>query len=107
MDNDALPLKEGDHGPYGALASRSLPEGLAILFMPSLAALLCRAEELKGTPLTEEQVLRLRDASLAVITPADVASATVGQRGYAEVDSASAWKSWQAIRKGTESPPDR
>jgi hypothetical protein len=92
------PLKEGDHGPYGTLAERPLPAGLAVLFMPSLAALLTRAEELKGSPLTEEQVIRVRDASQAVVTRADAAAATVEQRGYAEVDRLRPWETWRAIR---------
>ena len=92
------PLMEGDHGPYGALSDRPLPDGLAILFIPALAALLTRAEELKGAPLTEEQVLRIRDAAVAVVTRADSAAATIEQRGYPEVDPTNAWPSWQAIR---------
>ena len=100
VENTGRPLKEGDHGPYGELAGRTLPDGLAFLFMPSLAALLDRAEQLKGAALTEEQVLRVRDAALVVVTPADVASATEAERGYAEVDRANPWASWQAIREG-------
>jgi hypothetical protein len=98
VESNVRPLKEGDHGPYGSLAGRPLPDGLAILFIPSLAALLTRAEELKGSPLTEEQVVLIRDASQAVVTHADAAAATVQQRGYAEVDPHRPWESWQAIR---------
>ena len=32
------PLKEGDHGPYGTLATRPQPDGLTITFMPALSA---------------------------------------------------------------------
>jgi hypothetical protein len=94
------PLKEGEGGPYGPLAGRPLPGGLAILFMPSLAALLDQAEQLTGSPLTEEQVIRIRDAAGAVVTHADVAAAVVRQRGYAEVDPANPFESWQRIRGG-------
>jgi hypothetical protein len=100
MENLKQPLKEGDHGPYGELAIRPLPDGLTLLFMPSLAALLERAEQLKGAPLSEDQVSRVRDAAQAVVTQADVAAAVVAQRGYAEVDPARAWESWQALRAG-------
>jgi len=92
------PLKEGEHGPYSILASRPLPDGVTILFMPALSALLTRAEQLKGSPLTEEQVLRIRDGALAVVTRGDAAAATIEQRGHPEVDPTSAWQSWQAIR---------
>jgi hypothetical protein len=53
VENLKQPLQEGDHGPYGELAIRPLSDGLALLFMPSLAALLARAEQLNGAPLTE------------------------------------------------------
>src|SRR5262245_43478329 len=94
------PLKEGDHGPYGTLSGHPLPDGLAMLFIPSLAALLTRAEELKGSPLTEERGIRIRDAAQAVVTLADAAAATVEQRGYPEVDPLNPLQSWQAIRGG-------
>jgi hypothetical protein len=81
VDSNDQPLKEGDHGPYGTLSGRPLPDGLAFSFMPSLAALLTRAEELRGAPLTEEQVILIRDASQAVVTRADAADATAEQRG--------------------------
>jgi hypothetical protein len=97
------PLKEGDHGPYGSLSARPLREGLAILFVPALSALLTRAEQLKGSPLTEDQVLRVRDVAVAVVTRADSAAAVVGERGYPEVDPAAAWSSWQAIRRSDPS----
>ena len=100
MDQMEQPLTEGDGGPYGDLARRVLPEGLVLVFMPSLAALLDQAEELAGAPLTEAQVLRIRDAALAVVTPAQVAAAVEQSRGYAEVDAAQPWESWQAIRGG-------
>ncbi|HEY1186565.1 MAG TPA: hypothetical protein VGE74_02860 [Gemmata sp.] len=51
-------------------------------------------------PLTEEQVLHIRDAAHAVVSPARPASAVDQRRGYADVDPADAWKSWQAIRRG-------
>jgi hypothetical protein len=94
------PLKDGDHGPYGELAVRPLPGGSAFLFIPSLAALLDAAEQLKGGPLTEEQVRRVRDGAIVVVTPRDVAAATVAGRGYDEVDPADPWTSWQTVRGG-------
>jgi hypothetical protein len=99
------PLKEGDHGSYGTLSGRPRPDGLAILFVPALSALLTRAEQLKGAALTEEQVLRVRDAAVAVVTRADAAAATIAQRGYPEVDPENVWPSWQAIRAKTAGEP--
>jgi hypothetical protein len=99
METSDRPLKEGEGGRYGDLAHRALPDGLALVFMPSLVALLGRAEELTGVPLTEEQVVRIRDAALVVVTQAQPATAVEGARGYTDVDPASPWESWQAIRR--------
>jgi hypothetical protein len=92
------PLEEGEHGPYADLAGRALPDGLVLLFIPSLAALLARAEELKGSPLTEEQVIRIRDASQVIVSPPQPTAAVEQRREYADVDPANPWESWQAIR---------
>jgi hypothetical protein len=67
--------------------------------MPSLAALLGRAEELTGEPLTQEQVIRIRDAALVVVTPARPAAAVEDARGYSDVDPTRPWESWDAIRR--------
>jgi hypothetical protein len=100
------PLKEGEGGPYGDLAGRPLPDGLVLVFMPSLAALPGRAEQLKGSPLTEEQVLRVRDAATVVVTGLGPAAAVAEGRGHADADPANPWESWQAIRGGSASTPE-
>jgi hypothetical protein len=100
VENVRPPLKEGEHGPYGALAGRALPEGLVLLFMPSLAAILAHAEQLKGALLTEQEVFRIRDAAQVVVTLPQPAAAVEERRGYADVEPANAWESWQAIRGG-------
>jgi hypothetical protein len=97
---ESEPLKGGDHGAYADLAARALPEGLVIQFIPSLAALLTRAEQLKGAPLTESEVARVRDAAPAIVSRADAAEAVTESRGYADVDPANVWESWQAVRGG-------
>lgn len=93
-------VKEGDHGCYCDLASGRRGDDLSIVFMPSLAALLEYAEQLKRIPLSEEEVVRIRDQAVVVATKADVAAAVVEQRGYPDVDAADPWRSWQAMRKG-------
>jgi hypothetical protein len=49
------------------LAARPLPDGLTIPFMPAPSALLTRAEQLKGSLLTDEQALGIRDVAAAVV----------------------------------------
>jgi hypothetical protein len=91
-ENVGKPLREGEGGPDGSLANRPLPEGLALVFMPSLAELLARAEQLKGAALTEEQVVKVMHAASAVVTKENVAEAVIKERGYAEVDPGKPWE---------------
>ncbi len=48
-------LHEGESGEYGTLARRPLSAGLSLVFVPSLAALLIRAQQINGAALTESQ----------------------------------------------------
>ena|SRR5262245_6929996 len=92
-------LHVGDSGAYGELAKRPLPEGLSLVFVPSLAALLMRAQQLNdGAALTEAQVLRIRDGSMVMVVPRDAARAVEEQRGYADIDAADAWHSWLQLQ---------
>jgi len=100
MGDTEGPLKEGDHGAYGGLAGRTLPGELVLLFIPSLAALLGQAEQLKGGPLTEEQVLRIRDAAQVVVTLPQAAAAVEARRGHPDLNAANPWESWQDVRGG-------
>ena len=91
------PLKEGDNGCYSELASRRVDDELVLIFMPTLAALLGHAEQLKGTSLSETEVVRIRDQAIVVATRPDVAHAVARQRGYADIDGADPWRSRQEI----------
>jgi hypothetical protein len=74
-------------------------EPLVPVFMPPLAALLIHAEDLKGSPLSEDEVLRIRDEALCVMTRRDVAQATAASRGYDDLDPEKCWPGWQALRR--------
>jgi hypothetical protein len=87
-------LKFGDSGAYGELVQRPLPEGLVLVFVPSLAALLAQAQELNGGALTEAQVLRIRDGSKVMVAGPDQVRAVEEARGYIDIDAADAWQSW-------------
>ena len=85
-------LKLGDFGPYGELVQR--PQGLSLVFVPSLAALLLQAQQLNGGALTEAQVLRIRDGSKVMVVGLDEVRAVEEARGYIDIDAADAWQSW-------------
>jgi hypothetical protein len=87
-------LHPGDSGEYGEIAKRPLPEGLVLVFVPSLTALLLRAQELNGGALNERQVLAIRNGSKVIVVHREVARAMEEQRGYADIDAADVWQSW-------------
>ena len=94
-------LEFGESGEYGALVKRPLAEGLALVFVPSLAALLTRAQQLSGAALTEDQVLRIRDAAAVMVVGHDHVRAVEEERGYADIDAANAWQSWLRLQEAT------
>lgn len=71
---------------------------LVIVPVPSLVATLLRAERDKGGPLTESEVLAIRDKCPSVAMPVDVAAKVSAERGYDDIDPENAWEEWQAIR---------
>lgn len=64
---------------------------LVPVFMPALVALLLRAEESKGEPLTEQEVIAIRDEANCVMMPAAQAKKQEESRGYPDVDPENCW----------------
>ncbi len=73
-------------------------EHLHIVPVPSLVATLLRAEQDKGEPLTEEEVLKIRDGCPSVAMTDEMLSKVVARRGYDDIDPEHAWEEWQGIR---------
>jgi hypothetical protein len=97
MTEDVRPLVLGDTGPYADIVARPLPEGLVLLFMSSLAGLASRAEQLKGSPLTREELLRIRDRAAVLVSEPERAQAVGERRGYADLGPADPWADWLAL----------
>jgi hypothetical protein len=74
------------------------PSDQILVFIPALAPLLARAEQLKGAPLTEAEVLRIRDAANCIRMAPEHARNIEEQRGYADLDPDNAWLEWQHLR---------
>ena len=68
------------------------------VFIPALVALLLRAEQGKGSPLSEREVLDIRDRGACVMLPADKVAAMAEGRGYNDIDPEDAWAGWQRAR---------
>jgi hypothetical protein len=74
-------------------------EELVFVFMPSLVANLISKEREKGFPLTESEVIAIRDGAHVVASPMDVAEKVTEQRGYDDIDPENVWTEWQEFRK--------
>ena len=75
-----------------------ISEKLVPLFMPKLAQMLYYAETEKGSPLTEAEVIAVRDNAVAVMVRESAALAMAEKRG-ADIDPENVWLEWQAVRK--------
>jgi len=71
---------------------------LVIIFSPPLVTLLLAAERQQGRPLTERQVIDLRDDATCLRVPLAVAEAMEQERGYADLDPERCWDEWLAVR---------
>jgi hypothetical protein len=71
---------------------------LVIQCNPALVAVLLRKEKDKGSPLTQQEVLEIRDKASAVAVPYDLRHIFEESRGYADIDPENAWEEWQSVR---------
>jgi hypothetical protein len=62
-------------------------------------AVLRSAELEKGSALTEEEVIAIRDGASCITMPERVARRVIESRGYDDIDPGNAWEEWQNIRK--------
>jgi hypothetical protein len=69
------------------------------VFMPALVILLLDAERRKGTPLTEEEVLAIRDKGVCMMMQVERAIALDEKRGYNDLDPERVWEQWQDARR--------
>ena len=94
----AEPLKELEVGSYAEIAARPNPQHFVIQPMPALVAILLSVEKKKGSPLTKQEVVTLRDKMTVVVTaPADAKAIDDG-RGYKDIDPSHAWEEWRVVR---------
>lgn len=77
-------------------------EKLFIVPVPALVATLLAAERGKGAPLTEEEVLQIRDRAPSIAMPAHAYRAVINARGYDDIDPENVWEEWQLARKSLE-----
>ena len=73
-------------------------ERLIPVFMPSLVSVLLHHERDKGAPLTEAEVIAIRDKSIAVMLRESVAVEMARKRGYDDINPERCWSQWQRVR---------
>jgi hypothetical protein len=73
-------------------------EPLVLVFIPTLVSILWRAETDKGSPLTEREVIAIRDGATCITVPYSVAEASEEQRGYPDIVGEDCWSEWQRAR---------
>jgi uncharacterized protein YegJ (DUF2314 family) len=76
------------------------------MFMPSLGAILISAEDKKGEPLTEDEVLSIRDNATCIMMTAPDAAKMAESRGYTDIDPDNCWYDWQMLRRELDRKPD-
>lgn len=81
-------------------------EPLVPVFIPALGALLIRAEDLKGEPLSPDEVRRIRDQSACIMMKIKDARKLAESRGYRDIDPENCWFDWQHLRRELGRKPD-
>ena len=71
---------------------------LIIYPIPSLVATLLNRETAKGSPLTEEEVIQIRDSCPAIALTQEDARRVDESRGYLDIDPEHCWEEWQRVR---------
>ncbi len=73
-------------------------DNLRPLFVPPLALVLAQAEKLKCEPLTEPEVMLIRDGCIAMMVPADHLPEMAKTRGFIDVVPENCWADWHRLR---------
>ena len=72
--------------------------GLVIVPVPALVVTLKHAEDRKGSPLTESEVLAIRDSAPCIAMRQAEAAEVSEARGYSDIDPLRCWEDWQQVR---------
>ena len=71
---------------------------LVLVFVPALVAVLKAAEDNKGAPLTQDEVIDIRDHAVCMAVSFQTALEMEAERGYADIAPETAWDDWCALR---------
>lgn len=71
---------------------------MKVVFIPPLIAVLISKEQEKGSALTEQEVLAIRDDSTAVVLDMQATLQLAIDRGYHDIDPEKCWQQWCKYR---------
>lgn len=71
---------------------------LIVFIDPSLVGLLYAREFEKGSPLSEEEVIEIRDSSPAIVLAPEDVREREAARGFKDIDPERCWEEWQQVR---------
>lgn len=72
---------------------------LVPVFVPSLGSLLAEMEQRNKSPLTQEEVLAVRDRAICIALRRSVAQEMEKRRGYRDIAPENCWEEWLELRK--------
>lgn len=78
--------------------SKESEEQLVPTPIPALVATLLNKEREKGSPLTENEVLEIRDNALCMMLPISAREKMEESRGYPDLNPEYIWEQWQEAR---------
>lgn len=88
---------------FGMFKKRPAPpsppeDPLCLVFIPALVTVLLHAEKTLGRPLTEAEVIAIRDKAVCMAMPASQAAMMEEKRGYPDIVAEAVWPEWQSAR---------
>jgi hypothetical protein len=78
--------------------SETKNDPLCLVFIPALVTVLLNKERAKGSPLTEDEVLAIRDECVAIAVPFSAALEMQRDIGYPDIIAEDCWNEWQRVR---------
>lgn len=75
-----------------------MSDDLVLVFIPALVALLTAAETERERPLTEAELIAIRDEAVTIALARAEAQSMAAARGYDDIDPEHAWEQWQSVR---------
>lgn len=81
------------------MSDENKEERLVLTPVPALCLLLLKLEEIKGSPLTEAEVLEARDKAVCIALPESATKAMEEKRGYRDLILEDVWQDWLGFKK--------